>query len=650
VAKRMWVVGVCLLAVLVASGGLASAAGRWAVICGIADYESINDLNYTDDDARDMAAALRKYPEWNQGSDQIVVLIDSAASKQGVLGAIQQMGSKAAEGDTCVFFFSGHGTQVRDFSGEEADKYDEAICPWDTSSSASSLITDDELGACLTASLANQQVVVILDTCFSGGMAAKGVTVKSVGMPGVPADAKAKRSFGFRVAQRLAQRKPPGGNPPGGGGGGLPSQDIGGSNSVVLMACQEGKLSYETSALQNGVFSNFVIEGLGIPPSPPPADSDHGGAVTAEEDFRYAAPKTTAYMRVQKPRLYGGSPYAEVELVGGASKAVSPQVALATDKASYGKGEKAKITASVTDGADGSPIEGATVQVVVVAEDGDKTEYEGTTDSAGIVTFTFKVGPAAGGSGSYEVSATASKDGAAGKGSTVFALGQTVAILNPLHWDDGNQRWRDIATNPYAPNKKSTSFYDSASVTVTYENSATTFKGTLNATGLKPNFAYQIKLNGKPTSIWGAGGDDWANQQLGNLGRWWGDEGYIFFDYFVTDAAGKASKSLALNSSLHVLWKTTQRTRTSSDTTATSYSVIARKSSGWYGQDYPKKTVKIYGEWESGRPKPGKVVLPTGNYNVRLFLTEESFHESALDSGSWATVMGNDNIVFTIAR
>jgi len=429
VAKRVCLVGVCLVGVLLALSGQASAAGgHWAVICGIANYQSVNDLTYTDDDARDMAAALKKYPEWNQRSDQIVVLIDSAASKQGVLGAIQQMGSKAAAGDTCVFFFSGHGTQVPDTSGDESDGLAEAICPWDTYFSGSTIknvITDDELGACLTASLATQQVVVILDTCFSGGMA-KGVeegTVKCVRNPRLPAKGKVKRAFGFHVAQRLARRE---NKAPGGTSGGPSSKDIGGTNSVVLMACEEGSYSYETRTLRNGVFTYYVVEGLGSPSSGAPADSDGNHLVSAEEDFGYAAPRTTSfawrYLRVtQKPQLYDGNTYADTELVTPPAPPASVKVAVTTDKTTYTNGQRATITVTVTDESN-SPIEGATVQVVVTSANGRTTTYQGTTDSGGIVTFLYKVSTKTGGKGTYNVNATATKLGVSGTGSTTFTV------------------------------------------------------------------------------------------------------------------------------------------------------------------------------------------------------------------------------------
>ena len=289
----------------------------WAVICGVANYKVISDLNYTDDDALDFAAALEQYAGW-QDPDQIEVLIDAAASKNGIREAIQRMGAKAGPGDVCLFFFSGHGMQVVDNSGDESDGdgIDEAICAWDTQvkgRTVSNVITDDEISAWLAALPADGEVVAIFDTCFSGGMAdgAKGASLKSVRNPNLPPQAKATRHFGDGLARRLAAR--------GAGAADAGAKDVGGANAVVLMACEEGGLSYETPSLQNGIFSYYLVEGLGGPAMAAPTGNEDD-LLSAEEEFDYASPKTMAYatevLRVtQVPQLFDGNDAAETVIV-----------------------------------------------------------------------------------------------------------------------------------------------------------------------------------------------------------------------------------------------------------------------------------------------------------------------------------------------
>ena len=84
-------------------------------------------------------------------------------------------------------------------------------------------------------------------------------------------------------------------------------------------------------------------------------------------------------------------------------------------------------------------------------------------------------------------------------------------------------RWWDVASNVYDTAYSSTYTYDDATVTLTYGTGGdpTTLSGHLSAVNLKPNFAYQVKLEGKPSGTWGDDGDDAANENIGFLGRWW---------------------------------------------------------------------------------------------------------------------------------
>ncbi len=212
-------------------------------------------------------------------------------------------------------------------------------------------------------------------------------------------------------------------------------------------------------------------------------------------------------------------------------------------------------------------------------------------------------------------------------------------------------RWRDTPGNLYAVSYRTSFEYGSGpAVTLTYSQTGEEFTGTFTASGLKPNFTYQLKLEGKPETDWGSiQGDDWSNQQLQNLGRVWDNIGYILLDYVITDDMGSVSKSLTLNSSYHVLWRTDQRTRQSDDGPVITRDVVVDTSSPAYDTTLSTESVGVYGVRESGRPAPGSVVLPDGEYMVRLILTEESFHESGLAyGGDWAGAMSNDDIQFTI--
>jgi hypothetical protein len=81
------------------------------------------------------------------------------------------------------------------------------------------------------------------------------------------------------------------------------------------------------------------------------------------------------------------------------------------------------------------------------------------------------------------------------------------------------------------------------------------------------------------------------------------------------------------------------------------HTFVVNEASDWYASSQSDEVRLIYAKWEPTRALFGELALPAGAYAVRLFLTEESFHESAGSppSGSWATVMTHDEVRFVIA-
>lgn len=230
-------------------------------------------------------------------------------------------------------------------------------------------------------------------------------------------------------------------------------------------------------------------------------------------------------------------------------------------------------------------------------------------------------------------------------------------------------RWSDIAGNAYAQSYVDDYGYDDATVTVTYETTGEpTLVGHLSAAGLKPNFAYQIKIVGKPTGLFTAaeGGDDAANERIGYAGRWWevapssgnrtdsyyetykDDPAYIFeayllFDFFLTDRFGAAEVDFALDSSYHVLFWDTQRTQGACDNPLKTSLVSGAAADPAYSQDIATETIGVYPQIE--RLCDGQTALPVGTYSCRFLLTEESFHTG---DGNWAPAMICDDIVFDV--
>jgi hypothetical protein len=234
-----------------------------------------------------------------------------------------------------------------------------------------------------------------------------------------------------------------------------------------------------------------------------------------------------------------------------------------------------------------------------------------------------------------------------------------------------NFRWKDIATNTYAQSYKDSYEYALAQVEFSYDPTAdSTLRGHLSATNLKPNFAYQMKLSGKPTAIWGMAGDDLTNERIGYLGRWWRHqpnpgnsndadyeanhdqpgyifEGYLIFDFFVTDSTGCAEVDFAIDSSYHVLWWEHQRIPGSCDSPVLWSTVIGHADHPAYEEDVGPTSVGVYAEIE--RNCTGTTTMSLGQYNCCFSLTEESFHQNGEDEGNWQSILIDDNVQFEIA-
>ena len=124
----------------------------WAVLVGVSNYQTVSDLDYADDDALELSQELS--PFW--GESHITVLIDSQATKAGILAAIDWLADSADADDTVLFSFSGHGA-----SGGY-------LCPYNSSLYSSTYdISASELANSFQSVQAGK-IIIILENCFAG--------------------------------------------------------------------------------------------------------------------------------------------------------------------------------------------------------------------------------------------------------------------------------------------------------------------------------------------------------------------------------------------------------------------------------------------------------------------------------------------------
>jgi metacaspase-1 len=150
-----------VIATLLLLGMVVAWAEDRALIINMAEYsDPANNLIGIERDIELFSGILEKLDIMG---DEIKVLQNEAATKQGIISAVESWLVDGVEAsDRVVFYYSGHGYQVRDENGDEDDGCDEAFVPYDLD-----FLSDDELDGLLSR-IPAREVLVVLDSCFSG--------------------------------------------------------------------------------------------------------------------------------------------------------------------------------------------------------------------------------------------------------------------------------------------------------------------------------------------------------------------------------------------------------------------------------------------------------------------------------------------------
>lgn len=114
-------------------------------------------LTAPENDARTMAAIAA-----SRGFETELVL-GPEATRNRLLSRLATLAGELAAPEILVVSYAGHGGQVPDPSGEEADGLDETWCLHDGQ------VVDDELAAAWAAFRAGVRILIVLDSCYSGG-------------------------------------------------------------------------------------------------------------------------------------------------------------------------------------------------------------------------------------------------------------------------------------------------------------------------------------------------------------------------------------------------------------------------------------------------------------------------------------------------
>jgi len=224
----------------------------YALVVGVASYQHMPSLKYTDDDAYQLYAFLKSPEGGAVPNDNIKVLVDDVATKNNILLAMDQLFSKADENDVVLLYMSGHGLEGS-FIPSDFDGYNNQI-------------SYNAINDILEESNAKHKLL-IADACHSGSL------VASRGSSYAPA----VNNY-YNILENL---------------------NSGGTAMLLSSAAKEVSLEY--SGLRQGVFSHFLMQGLSGK-----ADRNHNKVVTISELYHYMYNGVRDYTQnAQSPILTG---------------------------------------------------------------------------------------------------------------------------------------------------------------------------------------------------------------------------------------------------------------------------------------------------------------------------------------------------------
>ena len=253
---------------------------NYAVVFGIADYAEGNDLQYTDDDAEAFAQCLLADSRWS--AENVTLFLNDQATAVGVHAALADLATMTTADDLVVIYFSGHGSAQLDRPPyDESDGWDETLSLQDGTQ-----LTDDAFAAAI-AEIPAGRILVVLDTCYSGGQITSGTQ-----------DATSAFPSGAGVAAGIAEDLVASGD------ASLKDLDRLSSYIVALTASSDWQSSWEFSGLEHGVFTYYMLLAM---EGDADLAGDADGLTSAEECFEYLEPLvvryTTYFAEPQNPQL-----------------------------------------------------------------------------------------------------------------------------------------------------------------------------------------------------------------------------------------------------------------------------------------------------------------------------------------------------------
>ena len=238
----------------------------YGIFIGINKYIRGNNVRFCVASATHMRDALS--PGWE--APVIKFLTDRSATRTNVFNALSSVASQATADDLVVFYYAGHGSTngLNQYlvTHDGLRIYDRRL------KSFLDRIPKPEDG--------RANVLVILDSCYSGGIIGRSQvpvarkTIATVPLLALPISRESRSTFTRQLSR------------PG---------------YTVLAAGHGSETVWETGRLGAAVFTYYLLKGLGLGQGIGLADTDADQQISAEEAFRYAAPRTYNYTYTNMP-------------------------------------------------------------------------------------------------------------------------------------------------------------------------------------------------------------------------------------------------------------------------------------------------------------------------------------------------------------
>lgn len=243
---------------------------RVALLIGISEYQDdeIRNLTVSHRDAQVLAAVLSEKCQF----DDVILLVNQQATLANIREAIcTTLVQNTRPGDEVFIFWSGHGGRCADDNGDEPDGYDEYMVPYDArvgslNTLRRTMLIDDTFGRWVQ-DLDGRKVVMILDTCYSGGQATQ---EKGLGLPD-PAPAGVFDFFDGELAR---------------------TKDVGQKEAALMCSAKASQIAFERREEDLSVMSYFLIESL---------LDDASRPITLTAAFDYVKVQVPAYVRRSFP-------------------------------------------------------------------------------------------------------------------------------------------------------------------------------------------------------------------------------------------------------------------------------------------------------------------------------------------------------------